>query len=254
MTSGLQHVTPGQLVAELLEERGWTQQTLAIVLRTDNGTVHKLMTGKKAVTAETAIALSEVFGVDAERFLELQKTYELAQARLVTRADPGRAQRAHLFGGLPIPAMVKRGWLHTDDARNVPKVEAALVKFFGAPSIDEIPILPHAAKKTHAFGDATPVQLAWLYRVKQIADEMLAPPFTVASGRAALPKLAALLGAAEEARKVPKILLEAGIRFALVESLPSAKIDGACFWLDDVSPVIAMTCRHDRIDNFWFVL
>ena len=44
------------------------------------------------------------------------------------------------------------------------------------------------------------------------------------------------------------------MRFVIVESLTAAKIDGVCFWLDDRSPVIGMTMRHDRIDNFWFVL
>src|SRR5690606_12021805 len=35
---------------------------------------------------------------------------------------------------------------------------------------------------------------------------------------------------------------------------PGLKIDGVCFWLDDQKPVIAMSLRYDRIDNFWFVL
>jgi HTH-type transcriptional regulator/antitoxin HigA len=53
---------------------------------------------------------------------------------------------------------------------------------------------------------------------------------------------------------VPEILAKAGIRFVIVESLPSAKIDGVCFWLADNAPVIALTLRFNRIDNFWFVL
>ena len=57
----------------------------------------------------------------------------------------------------------------------------------------------------------------------------------------------------EEVRHVPRILAEAGVRFAVVETLPKANIDGVCFWLDN-SPVIGMTTRYDRIDNFWFVL
>jgi HTH-type transcriptional regulator / antitoxin HigA len=36
--------------------------------------------------------------------------------------------------------------------------------------------------------------------------------------------------------------------------LPQSKIDGVCFWLDKNSPVIGMSMRYDRIDNFWFVL
>ena len=53
---------------------------------------------------------------------------------------------------------------------------------------------------------------------------------------------------------MPRILMECGVRFALVETLPKAKIDGVCFWLDQHSPVIGMSTRYDRIDNFWFVL
>jgi HTH-type transcriptional regulator/antitoxin HigA len=63
-----------------------------------------------------------------------------------------------------------------------------------------------------------------------------------------------LLSAPEEARKVPRVLAEIGIRYVIVESLPSAKIDGVSFWLNDVQPVIGMSLRFDRIDNFWFVL
>ena len=51
-----------------------------------------------------------------------------------------------------------------------------------------------------------------------------------------------------------RILMECGIRFILVEKLPNADIDGVCFWLDEHSPVIGMTTRRDKIDNFWFVL
>jgi HTH-type transcriptional regulator/antitoxin HigA len=63
-----------------------------------------------------------------------------------------------------------------------------------------------------------------------------------------------LLVSADAARKVPQILSECGIRFLIVESLPGAKIDGVCFWLDGSKPVIALSLRYDRIDNFWFVL
>jgi HTH-type transcriptional regulator/antitoxin HigA len=63
-----------------------------------------------------------------------------------------------------------------------------------------------------------------------------------------------LLYAPEESRHVPRLLLECGVRFILVEKLPQADIDGVCFWLDAKSPVIGMSTRRDKIDNFWFVL
>jgi HTH-type transcriptional regulator / antitoxin HigA len=70
----------------------------------------------------------------------------------------------------------------------------------------------------------------------------------------ALTQLHALLPAPEEIRRVPRILGDAGVRFVLVEALPGSKIDGACLWLSDDQPVVALSGRLDRIDNFWFVL
>lgn len=246
--------TPGQLLKELMDKRGWNQQVLAVVLNVDRSVISRVVADTRPIEAKMALALEELFDVPAERFLELQKSYDLAKARLTNHRDPGRATRAKLFGDLPVTEMVKRRWLVVGDAKNLQEVEKALVKFFGASSPDEIEILPHATKKTNVSVPVTPAQLAWIYRVRQIASEMLVARYSPAAIRGAVKRLSALLSAPEEARKVPRILVEAGIRFVIVESLSSAKIDGVCFWLNDKSPVIGMSFRLDRIDNFWFVL
>lgn len=36
--------------------------------------------------------------------------------------------------------------------------------------------------------------------------------------------------------------------------MPQTYLDGAAFLLPDNTPIIGMTLRFDRIDNFWFVL
>lgn len=254
MSSMTKYATPGQMIADLLADRGWSKRTLAIVLEKDESTINKIVAGKGSVTTETALALEDVFGVDAERFLELQRKYDLEVARIAARPNRGRANRAALFGDLPISAMVNRGWINADDPQNLESVEAGLLTFFGVRSVDEIEILPHAARKTMVNIQATPAQLAWLYRVKSIAEELLVPKYTVAALEQALLRMRALMASPEEARKVPRLLAECGIRFVIVESLPSAKIDGVCFWLDDACPVVGLSMRHDRIDNFWFVL
>ncbi len=253
-TDNQNYKTPGQLITALLEKMGWSQRVLAIVLDVDETGINKLVADKRPVTAEMAISLEEVFSVPAERFLALQRDYDLAKARIVARPDPKRATRARLFGGLPVSEMIKRGWLDAKDVRDVDSVERSLAGFFGVSSINEIEILPHAAKKTAVTDDATPAQIAWLYRVKQIASDMIVAKFTDSSAKIAVERLRQLTSAAEEARKVPRILTESGIRFVIVESLQSAKIDGVCFWLSEDAPVIGMSLRHDRIDNFWFVL
>ena len=224
--------TPGQLIGGLLASKGWSQRTLAIVLGMDETGINRIISDKRPVTAKLALAFAELFGVQADRFLELQSSYDLAKARISAMPDPGRATRAHLFGGLPIADMIKRGWIEAEDIRDVPTVEASLATFFGVASPNDIEILPHAAKKTHVTEEATPAQLAWLYRVKQIADDVIVPGYSPRSVRNAIPKLDALKASPEEARKVPRILAESGIRFVIVESLPSTKIDGVCFWLE----------------------
>jgi HTH-type transcriptional regulator/antitoxin HigA len=225
-----------------------------VVLDVGEATVTRLVSGKQSVDADMAVVLEDVFGTPAERFLRLQKEYELAQARIVAQPDPGRATRAMLYGDLPVGEMIKRGWLDAENVRDTKKVESSLMRFFGVNRPEDIEILPHAAKKTAVNTAATPAQLAWLYRVKQIAGDMLVGPYSAQTVRAALPKLRTLMSSPEGAAKVPRILAECGIRFVIVESLTTAKIDGVCFWLNDSSPVIGMSLRFDRIDNFWFVL
>ena len=246
--------TPGQLITALLAERGWKQRTLAIVLGMGESTVNRFVSDKTPVDAKLALALEEVFGVSADRFLEIQRSLELAQARIVNRPDPSRATRAALYGDLPIAEMIKRGWISAASVREITKVESELMRFFGVNRAEDIEVLPHAAKKTMASSDPTPAQLAWLYRVRQIASDMLVAPYSPSSVQAAIGKLRTLTTSPEGVGKVPRILAECGIRFVLVESLSSAKIDGVCFWLSDRSPVIGMSLRFDRIDNFWFVL
>jgi HTH-type transcriptional regulator/antitoxin HigA len=246
--------TPGQFIKALLDEKEWSQTVAAIVMGVDQSLVSGVLAGKRRVDATLALKLGEVFEMDPSTFLDLQKNYDLGQALLVERPDPRRSTRARLFGGLPIAEMITRGWLAADNIRDVPKVEVALARFFGVPTADEIEILPHAAKKTHVDGTVTPSQLAWLYRTRQIAEEMMVARYSPSAVRAAITKLSGLLLSVDEARHVPRILAEAGVRFVIVESIASAKIDGACFWLNDMAPVVAMSLRFDRVDNFWFVL
>jgi HTH-type transcriptional regulator/antitoxin HigA len=246
--------TPGQFLQYLIDSRGWTQRTLAIVLNVDETGLNKMIAGKQPLNATMALSLSQIFGIPPYDFLQLQAKFDLAMAQVTTRLDPRLATRAAIYGDLPVADMIKRGWLRgVNDVRN-PDVDAGLCRFFGVSSVDEIEILPHAAKKTHVYGVATPAQLAWLYRVKQMALDLPAAKFSASALRGAVPKLRTLLVSPDAARKVPSIMMEAGVRYVIVESLPSAKIDGVCFWLNDRTPVIGMSLRYDRIDNFWFVL
>ena len=146
---------PGQLVEELLIAKGWSKRVLGIILNIDETIINKIISGKRPVNAELSLQLGDLFQVNPEMFLDLQKTYDLEHARITSRPDPKRSIRACLFGDLPVSDMIKRRWLNATDVKDVSSVEAALIKFFSVNSIDEIEVLPHAAKKTHTFMPAT---------------------------------------------------------------------------------------------------
>ncbi|MDP1773028.1 MAG: hypothetical protein Q8L15_12150 [Methylobacter sp.] len=246
--------SPGQLITHLVEQRGWSKRVLSTVLDMSETVVNKMTTDVRPISATDAILLEDVFGVPASTFLDLQSRYDLAKARIKSAPDPRRSERALLFSALPIASMVKRGWIDVQDIKDYKTIESELSKFFKVESTSEIPVLPHAAKKTNVASNTTSEQLAWLYRVKQIAVEMIVPPASKNSIENAIESLIPLRISEAAIRKVPEILAKAGVRFVIVESLPSAKIDGVCFWLADNAPVIALTLRFNRIDNFWFVL
>ncbi|MDE2319928.1 MAG: ImmA/IrrE family metallo-endopeptidase [Rhodospirillales bacterium] len=52
---------------------------------------------------------------------------------------------------------------------------------------------------------------------------------------------------------VPAFLASHGIILICEPQIAGMNVDGAAFLIDD-SPVIGLTLRHDRLDNFWFTL
>jgi len=242
--------TAGDFIRLAMEAKGLTQKDLAFVLGVPPQLVSMLVTSKRNVSAELSKALALVFDVPAELLLSLQKATELReQLKRAKDPDPSVARKARLVSSFPVREMVKRGWIRDDP----PSLEQQITKFFGSPLWAEKGTFAHAAYKSGS-GGPTSEQLAWLCRVRQLAADMLAAPFDDLSLGRALARLEKLLLSAEEIRHVPRVLAECGIRFVVVEQLPGAKIDGACFWLNDRAPVVGMSLRYDRIDNFWFVL
>jgi HTH-type transcriptional regulator/antitoxin HigA len=239
---------PGFFIREELEARGWNQRDLAYILDTPEQAVNMIIAGKRGVSPEMAKALGEAFEVHPDFFANLQKAYDMSRAR---DPDPGIGKRARLQSVYPVREMIKRGWLEDTDAE---LLEVQVSRFFKVANTNEIPhVLPHAAKKTH-YDDVPAAQLAWLFRVRQIAESMPSVPYSEKKLREALVRMKSMLFDPEEARHVPRLLMEAGVRLVIVEALPGSKIDGVCFWLDEKTPVIGLTLLHDRIDNFWFVL
>jgi HTH-type transcriptional regulator / antitoxin HigA len=238
---------PGFFIKKELDARGWGQRDLAYILGCHEQAVNLIVSGKRGISPDMAKALGAAFSVSPEFFLNLQNVYDLALAR---DPDPGISMRARLQSSYPVREMIRRGWLIDADG---PNLELQMARFFEVSTAEDIPHLPHAGKKSR-YDEIPPPQLAWLFRVRQIARSITVAEYSSKKLKAALPKLRQFLTNLEGINHIPRILAECGVRLVLVESLPQGKIDGACFWLDPDSPVIGMSLRYDRIDNFWFVL
>jgi HTH-type transcriptional regulator/antitoxin HigA len=240
---------PGEFIRDELQTRNWTQEDLAEILGRPLRTVNQIIAGKKAITPQTAQELAAAFGTTPELWLNLENAYRLGLER---QEQSSVARRARLFELAPVKDMIKRRWIsEIHDAR---EMELAVMSFLEIKSLDESPSLELAARKSTSYSFTSPAQLAWCFRAKQLARTLQVCPFTRDKALKILPELHALTVSESLVQKVPAVLASAGIRLVVVEHLPRSRIDGATLWLDDDSPVIAMSMRYDRIDGFWHTL
>lgn len=244
---------PGTFIEEELAERGWTQADLAYILGMSPQQLSPLITGNANITPQLAAALGDAFDVPAEFFANLQKLYDLHNVKPV---DPGVRTRASWAVHFPVREMIKRGWIEKTEPA---LLDLQMMRFFGKNRVEDVPfigkgdVVAHAAKKSSEYDNTTPLQFVWLHRVMQIAAAERAPLYSEAALRGHLPMLRSHLVDKDDLIRIPEILRKCGVRFVLVEALPSSKIDGVCVWIDG-QPAIGMTTRLDRFDNFAFVL
>jgi HTH-type transcriptional regulator / antitoxin HigA len=76
---------PGSTVADLIEERGWTQQELAQRLGFTTKHISLLINGKAPVTEEIAVKLERVLGSTMRFWMTREAQYCEALARLEKR-------------------------------------------------------------------------------------------------------------------------------------------------------------------------
>lgn len=242
---------PGEVVKEELDERGWSQRDLASIMGVQPSVVSGIIKGTKAISLDLARNLSAAFGQSVQFWINMDTAYRL---KLSPQSHTATSARSALYKVAPVNEMIKRGWI--ESAYDADVLRSRVESFFGCP-LDEVESceLGCAARKGTEYAEGlTSTQRAWLRRIRILAKAVHAAPFTSSSVGAALEKLRPLMSQAEEARNVPRVMAECGIRFLIVEHLPQTRIDGVCMWLDEQRPVVALSMRYDRLDYFWFTV
>ncbi len=92
-------VHPGEILTEdFLKPLGLSVQQAAEHMNMPRDRLAKIASRKRAVTPDTALRLSRLFGTTAQVWLNLQAAYDLAVAEAEPRADIARIERFRAAG------------------------------------------------------------------------------------------------------------------------------------------------------------
>ncbi|TFG81569.1 MAG: ImmA/IrrE family metallo-endopeptidase, partial [Erysipelotrichales bacterium] len=151
---------------------------------------------------------------------------------------------------VPVEELIRRGWI--DAKMSV----ADLLKRFEAPTGT-----PVRLRNTKTFGSNSRTNVTcvwlWLSRIREIADSdsSIAKRFSPESLDEEFIRYVSRLSYMSNGPRLAKeCLAEYGISLVIEPHLPKTHLDGAAMLGRDGTPVIGMTIRLDRIDNFWFTL
>jgi HTH-type transcriptional regulator / antitoxin HigA len=255
MENQTQKVFPvSKYIKDELFKRGWTQADLAYVMGRKPPEISNLMVGRRQLSPELAQELGVVLGGGAEYWLGVDNAYRLSQTEYV---DQAVLLRSELFS-FPVKEMQKRRWIA--ETLDTAELQQELNQFFsddglGKPQPDsyELPF-GTSFKRTIKESSLNNAEKAWLARARQLAKACPVASFSENNIPKLKVELRRLAAKTQAAHRVPALLTGAGIRYVVVEPLPNVKIDGAAFWIDAESPVIAMSLRFDNIGSFWFAL
>lgn len=158
-----------------------------------------------------------------------------------------------VWAEFPLAEMIKRRWFEVPRKANpLERVKEYFLRAAG-------PQFATAYHRKKMRGSNAPNEyalLAWQARLLELArltaEESALPSFEFDDSW--LPELVNLTTHSDGPKRARQLLAEKGILLIIERHLPGSYLDGAAMLADDGRPVIGLTLRHDRLDNFWFVL
>ena len=74
-------IQPGEILADELEEIGLSAKKLADVIDVPPNRLYQILSGKRNITADTALRLGRYFGMSPDFWMNLQAAFQLDEAR-----------------------------------------------------------------------------------------------------------------------------------------------------------------------------
>ena len=158
-----------------------------------------------------------------------------------------------VWGQLPYKEMIERKWFNV--LRNENPLEKVKEYFLRAAG-PQFATAYHRKKMRSGNVPNEYALLAWQARILERARDLAAHDELVEFelNDRWLPELVSLTRFKDGAKRASRLLAEKGIACVIESHLPGSYLDGAAMLGDAERPVIGLTLRHDRLDNFWFVL
>ena len=158
-----------------------------------------------------------------------------------------------VWGQFPYKEMIKRKWFDLPVGSN--PVEEVKDYFYRAAG-PQFATVYHRKKMRIGNVPNEYALLAWqarvLERARNLAVHNKLPEFDLDDRW--LPELVSLTSREDGVQRVGQLLATKGIALIVEKHLPGSYLDGAAMLGDSELPIIGLTLRYDRLDNFWFVL
>lgn len=246
---------PGDTIADLLEEKGWSQRELA--QRTGYTTKHisLLINGKAPINQDTALKLEFVLGSNARFWLNREAQYREA----IARAEELHALEADKdwLKQLPMKEMISFKWINAFKHKGQQVAEC--LRYFGVASVqaweNQYGALPVAYRASPAFEKAIGPVAAWLRQGEKVASELDCQPYDGKHFRVLLEAFRALTQEADPAVFLPRLIArcaEAGVAVVVCPAPKGCPASGATRWLSNDKALLMLSLRYKSNDHFWF--
>lgn len=240
--------TPIEAIRFRMEQMNYKQKDLGRLLGAASR-ASEVLSGKRQLTPDMIRRLRDEWGIPADSLLGP-----------ATDPDPEPPGPGRDPADYPLKQMWNHGYFHDLNGswREWSKKPGDLLeRFFAGAAPTPVPVLTRQMASSRS--KISPQALeAWRHRVLDLAAEM--EPSLPAWNREAVNDsfLRWLAGLSCLETEGPRLAVDAlkgkGIAVVILPRLDHTHLDGAAFLTPEGRPVIGLTLRQNRLDNFWFVL
>lgn len=250
---------PGILIKDEIDAiPNFTQRTLAKELGVKPSFLNEVIKGKRPVTADLAILLEKSLGISADYWMKFQSQYEIDKAR-VKQKNIKKLRNIEIWNIIkeyvPVRYFKKHNYLIDELAEDI----KAIKKIYGVETIDDL-VNSFSKDKLAYYRKSEKLKIddknmfAWSSLAQYEAKKQKTNTFNFDNLPQLIVKLNDIFFENDDTiNRVQTLLNQFGIKILLIDKLEKTPIDGFSFWSNN-NPVIALTLRHNRIDNFAFTV